>query len=88
VKQLAEEWEGDPHDPEFWKRIEQGNDSLKEKKKNLVMGQDVRAKQQDLLERQSSVFKQLRETDEMTSERNSARGTAMNFNQARASLSR
>ena len=28
VKQLAEEWEGDPYDPEFWKRIEQQSDAL------------------------------------------------------------
>lgn len=60
----------------------------RERSKNLVMGRDVRAQQNDLLERQSSVFKQLRETDELGSDRNSARGTAMNFNQARASLSR
>lgn len=82
VAQLAEEWQGDPSDPEFWKRLEQEkNDTMKrERKKNLVMGTEVTAQQNDLLERQSSVFKQLRETDEVASERDSARGTAMNFN--------
>ena len=32
VKQLADEWEGDPHDDEFWKRIEQSNNAHRERK--------------------------------------------------------
>ena len=59
VKQMADEWEGDPHDPEFWKRIEQSNNQLREQKKNLVHGAagNVRHQMNDMLERQSSAFK-------------------------------
>ena len=61
---------------------------MKEQKRNLVQGQGVRAKQHDLLEKQSAVFSQLRDADEVNSDRQSVRGTSMNFNQARASLQR
>ena len=39
-----------------------------------------------MLDRQSNVFRQLRDTDEVTSNRGSMLGTQMNFNAARASV--
>ena len=44
-----------------------------------MKGENVKAKQQEMLEKQSNMFRQLRENDELASDRNSVRGTAMQF---------
>ncbi len=80
VKKLAEEWEGDPHDPEFWKRFEGENSQTQLQKRQLVQGQEIKSKQLDLIDKQNNVFQKLRETDELMSERaSSMRGTQMAF---------
>ena len=79
IKKLAEEWEGDPHDPEFWQRFEGENSQTQLHKKERLKGHNEKYKQEDVLDKQSNVFKQLREADEMTSQRDSMLGTQMNF---------
>ena len=76
---MAEEWEGDPHDPDFWKRFEGENSQSQLRKKQKFKADADRGKQHDVLDKQSNVFKQLKETDELVSDRHSMRGTVMGF---------
>lgn len=71
IKKLAADWEGDPNDPEFWKRLENENSQTKLRKKEQLRGEEAKSKQLNVLGKQSNVFRQLREMDEMTSARGS-----------------
>jgi len=57
IQKLAKEWEGDPHDPAFWQNFEGENNQTNLEKRELMQGQNTKTKQEDVLDKQSNVFK-------------------------------
>ena len=50
IKQLAQEWEGDPHDDQFWTKFEQGKAEAEKGRMRTLRGMQVQNKQLDVLE--------------------------------------